>query len=293
MGKDIHDAFPAAQAVFQDADRILGIALSRLCFEGPEEELRATINAQPALLTVSYAYLLAGRETGALPPPAYLAGHSLGEYTALLAAGAMDFATALQLARERGRLMFEAGQAVPGAMAAVIGMEEGPLAQVCAESGAVIANINCPGQIAISGGQDPIARACTLAKARGAARAIPLAVSGAFHSPLMEPARSGMARILASTAFKDPSPPVIANTTAQPLTRAGEVSPELLTQLCHCVQWQRSVEYMLAQGVTTFIEIGPGKVLAGLIKRISRDVQVVNLGDSAALNGLPRPGSAA
>jgi [acyl-carrier-protein] S-malonyltransferase len=286
MGKDLFAAFPVAQAVFQEADQVLRIGLSRLCFEGPEEDLRATINAQPALLTVSYACLQAGRELGVLPPPAYLAGHSLGEYTALLAAGSMDFATAVRLARERGRLMYEAGQAAPGTMAAVIGIEESPLASVCAECGAVIANINCPGQIAISGATDRVAQACALAKTRGAARAIPLPVSGAFHSPLMGAAQNGMARVLSAISFKDPSVPVIANTTAQALTRAGEICPELLTQLGHCVQWQRSIEYMLGQGVTTFVEIGPGKVLTGLIKRINRAVQTLNLADAAALKEL-------
>jgi [acyl-carrier-protein] S-malonyltransferase len=260
-----------------------------LCFDGPEDELRQTINAQPAIVTVSFACLEAVRSlstSSGLPPASFVAGHSLGEYTALAAAGVLDFATTVYLARERGRLMHQAGQIVPGGMAAIIGLDEPLLAEVCAETGARIANINCPGQIVISGAEDNLAQAMDLAKARGAYRVIRLQVSGAFHTPLMQPAVDGMAEIIATLSFAEPTVSIIGNTTAQPLTTAESVKEELLRQLCNCVQWQRSVEYMVSDGVPTFIELGPGKVLAGLIKRIDKDVKIVNIGDADAIRSI-------
>jgi [acyl-carrier-protein] S-malonyltransferase len=289
MGRDLYHNFDSAKAVFDQADEALGFPLSRLCFDGPEDELRQTINAQPAIVTVSFACLEAARNLGAssgLTPASFVAGHSLGEYTALAAVGALDFATTVYLARERGRLMHEAGQVVPGGMAAVIGLDESSLAGVCAETGARIANINCPGQIAISGAESNLTKAMDLAKARGAHRVIPLQVSGAFHTQLMQPAVDGMAEIIATLSFAEPAVPIIGNTTAQPLTTASSVKEELLRQLCNCVQWQRSVEYMVTDGVSTFIEFGPGKVLAGLIKRIDKNVKIVNIGDADAIRGL-------
>jgi [acyl-carrier-protein] S-malonyltransferase len=283
MGRDLYQDFGAARTVFDQADEALGFPLSRLCFDGPEDELRQTINAQPAIVATSFACLEASREAVDLPPASFVAGHSLGEYTALAAAGVLDFADAVYLSRERGRLMHEAGQKVPGGMVAIIGLDEAPLAELCAESGARIANINCPGQIVISGAKDNLNQATELAKSRGAHRAIPLQVSGAFHTPLMQPAVDGMAKVIAKLEFKDPATPIIGNTTAQPLTTARAVKEELLNQLCNCVQWQRSVEYMLGDGVSTFIEIGPGKVLAGLIKRIDRDVKILNIGDAESV----------
>ena len=289
MGHDLYDNSPAAKTIFDQADKALGIPLSRLCFEGPEDELRQTINAQPALVTASFACLEAIREAGGndiLPPPAFIAGHSLGEYTALAVAEVFDFATAVYLARERGRLMHEAGLARPGSMAAIIGMDETQLANVCQETDTRIANINCPGQLVISGAIENLSKATELAKAKGAQRAIPLQVSGAFHTPLMQPAFEGMSQITAKLSFREPAIPVIANTTAQPLTTVASVKKELLDQLCNCVQWQRSVEYMIDRGATTFIEIGPGRVLTGLIRRINRDVETVNIGDPAAVRSL-------
>jgi [acyl-carrier-protein] S-malonyltransferase len=279
MGRDLYHDFKAAKTVFDQADQALGFPLSSLCFEGPEDELRQTVNAQPAIVATSFACLEASRER-IDSPPSFVAGHSLGEYTALVAAGVLGFADAVYLARERGRLMHEAGQIVPGGMAAIIGLDEAPLAELCAETGARIANINCPGQIVISGAEDNLNQATELAKSRGAHRAIPLQVSGAFHTQLMQPAVDGMAKVIAKLEFKDPTTPIIGNTTAQPLTTARAVKEELLNQLCNCVQWQRSVEYMLGDGVSTFIEIGPGRVLAGLIKRIDRDVKIINIGDA-------------
>lgn len=287
MGLDLYRNYASAKAVFEQADEAVGFSLSKLCFEGPGDELTQTVNAQPAIVTASFACLEASRSLdGGLPPAAFVAGHSLGEYTALAAAGVLDFATAVYLARERGRLMHEAGQITPGGMAAILGLDEEPLAEVCRQTGARIANINCPGQIVISGAKDKLAQAMELAKEKGAHRAIPLQVSGAFHTPLMQPAVDGMAKIIAALDFKDPSVPIIGNTTAQPLTTALAVKEELLAQLCNCVQWQRSVEYMVNSGVTTFMEIGPGRVLAGLIKRIGQGVNIVNIGTAEAVKNI-------
>ena len=283
MGRDLYDNFDSAKAVFEQADEVLGFSLSRLCFEGPEDELRQTINTQPALVTASFACLQAIQNmsgSNGLPPPSFVAGHSLGEYTALAAAGVLDFTTAVYLARERGRLMHEAGLIKPGGMVAVIGLDETPLAEVCAETDTCIANINCPGQLVISGAQENLTRAADLANSKGAHRTIPLQVSGAFHSPLMQPAVDGMSGIIATISFNEPLIPIIANTTAQSITTAEQVKVELLNQLCNGIQWQRSVEYMINDGVSTFIEIGPGKVLSGLIRRINKDANTLNIGDT-------------
>ncbi len=292
MGRDLYENFGAARAAFELADEVLGFPLSRLCFEGPEEELWQTINAQPAILTVSYACLKVAGNTGGnngVPPPAFIAGHSLGEYTALAAAGVLDFADAVYLARERGRLMHDAGLKQPGGMVAIIGLDDISLAETCRQAGTRIANVNCPGQVVISGAEEDLARAADLARSRGAQRTIRLRVSGAFHTPLMQMAVNGLADIITTLAFRQPLVPIIANTTAQPLTTGEQVKAELLEQLCNCVQWQRSIEYMVNNGVTTFIEIGPGKVLTGLIKRISKEVKLTNIDDAEALKNLVNP----
>jgi len=278
MASDLCADSPRAREVFQEADSALGFSLSRLCFEGPEDVLRQTINAQPAILVVSVAYLR-GTE---LPPapnavPAFVAGHSLGEYTALVAAGILTFRDAVRLARERGRLMQEAGEKQPGGMLAVIGLDETVVRDVCDATGVQIANVNCPGQIVVSGAIDPLARAADLAKAKGAQRVVPLQVSGAFHSRLMESAGQGMALATSGLDFRDAAIPVVANTTALPVTDGASIRSELLQQLLNCVQWQKSVEYMISQGVTSFIEIGPGQVLTGLIKRINREVTATSV----------------
>jgi len=289
MGRDLYDNFSSARAVFEQADEALGFPLSRLCFEGPEDGLRQTINAQPALVTTSFACLKAAEEESAgkgLPPPAFVAGHSLGEYTALAAANVLDFANTVYLARERGRLMYEAGLKQPGGMAAIIGLDESVLAEVCLETDTKIANVNCPGQLVISGAVGNVTKATDLAKAKGASRAIPLQVSGAFHTTMMQPAVDGLSEIIPTLDFQAPTVPIIANTTAQPLTTGEEVKAELLGQLCHSVQWQRSIEYMIDNGVSRFIEIGPSKVLTGLVRRINRDVETLNTGDIEAIKSL-------
>jgi [acyl-carrier-protein] S-malonyltransferase len=285
MGRDLYDGFPAAKAVIEEADRVLGFPLSRLSFEGPEPELRQTVNAQPALVTASYAAVAAAQELigKPMPTPAFVAGHSLGEYTALIVAGVFDFKTGVRLARERGRLMHEAGLARPGGMVAVLGFDEAALAAICQETGTWLANINCPGQLVISGELANLARAAELAKARGAKRTIPLPVSAPFHTPLMQPAVDGLAPFLKDIPFRNALPPVVANTTAEPLASDQELKAELLRQLTTSVQWQRSVEYMAKAGVDTFIEIGPGEVLAGLIRRIAPEAKTVNIGDAKSL----------
>jgi [acyl-carrier-protein] S-malonyltransferase len=285
MGRDLYDNVKSARAVFAQADKALGFPISRLCFEGPEDELRQTINAQPALVIAAYACLEAIREISGnkLSAPTFLAGHSLGEYTALAVAGVLDFNTAVRLARERGRLMHEAGQKRPGSMAAIIGLDESKLAEVCRKSDTVMANINCPGQIVISGATENVTRAMEMATAAGASRSIPLQVSGAFHSPLMQSAVEGITGYLESTPFRKPSIPVIGNVTSLPLDTAEAVKTELRNQLTSPVQWQRTIEYMVKQGVSTFIEIGPGKVLTGLIRRINKEVKTINIGDLEAV----------
>jgi [acyl-carrier-protein] S-malonyltransferase len=279
MGLDLYNTYASARKVFDEADASLGFSLSRLCFQGPEEELRKTHNVQPAILVVSIACLKA-LETAAiadLPGPAFMAGHSLGEYTALVAAGALRLADAVSLVRERGRLMYEAGLKNPGSMLAVIGLDEETVKDVCLQTGTEISNVNCPGQIVISGAVQALAEASKLARSRGARTVIPLKVSGAFHSALMEPIIAEFGKIIANVRFRLPDIPVIANVTAQPLTDVDSIRQELVRQLRNCIQWQRSVEYMICSGVDAFYEIGPGRVLAGLIRRINPELRIFNI----------------
>lgn len=286
MGRDVYAGSAAARAIFEQADKALGLALTQLCFDGPEATLTATENAQPALLTVSAALLAALAEAGSLPTPAFVAGHSLGEYAALLAAGALDFPTALRLVRRRGELMAAAHD---GGMAAIIGLDEAPLEAVCREASAaagapvVIANYNAPGQLVISGASSAVERACALAKERGAKRALPLKVSAGFHSPLLHGAAEGLAPVVAEAAVADARLPVIANVTAQPLVAAADIRAELVAQVTAPVRWIASVEQMAAAGVGTFVEIGAGSVLTGLVKRIAPGARLVNVADQASV----------
>lgn len=287
MGRDLKESYAAARETFEEADDALGFSLSRLCFEGPEEDLRQTHNAQPALMATSIACLRAARETDLLPPgAAFVAGHSLGEYTALVAADALDFAQGLRLVRERGRLMQQAGDRVSSGMAAVLGMEEEALQQVCQETGVQVANLNCPGQVVISGPKDELAQAMELARKRGARQVVPLNVSGAFHSRVMRPAEEGLAGYLEEAPIRDPAIPVVSNVTARPVHEAEAVRAALLKQLCSPVRWHPSVDWMVSQGISTFVEFGPGRVLAGLIKRIHRPAQVASIGDRDSLEKL-------
>jgi [acyl-carrier-protein] S-malonyltransferase len=287
MGKALCEASQAARRIFQQADEVLGFSLSRLCFEGPEEELQDTINAQPAILTVSVACLAALRERweamGRAVSPVAMAGHSLGEFTALVAAGSLEFSDALRLVRERGRLMKESGERRPGGMAAIVGLNEAALEEICAaaqEVGVlVLANANSPEQRVISGERGALERAVQLARARGA-KAVILPITIASHSPLMQRAAVLFAEMLANIQMRDPEVPVVANITGQILTTAEEIRRELHDHLLRPVEWTRSVGEMIEGGVDTFLEIGPGQVLSRLIKRISRDVRTLSLGDS-------------
>jgi [acyl-carrier-protein] S-malonyltransferase len=295
MGLSVYQRYASARAVFDQADATLGFPVSRLCFEGPAEDLTKTINVQPALVATSLACLKAAQEGlgTKLPHPAFMAGHSLGEYTALAATSALSFADALLLVRERGRLMYEAGLRNPGGMMAVISFDRSALQEVCAEAGVEISNVNAPGQLVISGAVDRLERATELAKARGARRLIPLNVSGAFHSTLMDPVLAEFDRVLQGVTFRAPSVPVISNVTALPLTSAAAIRQELLSQLRHCIQWQSSVEYMTRNGVSTYYEIGPGTVLAGLIKRISPETQTINIAGVDDIVAIDDPAPAA
>lgn len=283
MGFDLYQKSPAARRVFEEADDALGFSLSKLCFEGPEDELRQTVNTQPAVMATSLACLKAAFGNGSRIEPVFVAGHSLGELTALVAAGVLSFIDGIRLVQERARLMQKAGEKRPGGMAAVIGLDLISLEEVCQETGAQIANINSPEQTVISGTNNGLAWAMDLAKARGAKRVIRLPVSGAFHSWLMEPAMEGLAKKAREVEFLASQIPLIANTTAEPKSTAGEMKDEIIHQVCNCVRWQSSVEYMIDAGVDTFIEIGPGQVLTGLLKRINGDVQGVTINNADTL----------
>lgn len=281
MGLDLYEKYPSARDVFNEVDSTLGFSLSRLCFEGPEDELTKTINVQPAVLTVSIACLKAAEEVSgsSLPFPDVVAGHSLGEYTALVVAEVLSLSEAVRLVRERGRLMHEAGRAKPGGMVAVLGLDEEAVREVCLTTDTEVSNINCPGQLVVSGAEEKLAEFNRLAQEKGARRIIPLKVSGAFHSQLMQPARDGLKSAISELTFHEPLVQVVANVTAQTLLDAQAIKEELVDQVIRCVRWQQSVENMIAGGVATFFEIGHGQVLAGLIKRINPAVQVINIGD--------------
>ncbi len=277
MSADIVAHSPAAAAIFQQADDILGFSLSKLCFQGPEDILTDTINVQPALLTAGVAALRAVEALlGAPIAAAAAAGHSLGEYSALVAAGALDFGDALRLVRERGRLMKLAGEVAPGGMAAIIALDAEKIADICqqasAESNApgVIANDNCPGQVVISGDEKALQRAMELATEAKARKVVRLAVSIAAHSPLMGAVQEEFAAAVAQIAIHAPAFPVIANITAKPMADADAIRQEMVGQLQNSVQWTKSMQYLIGQGHETFIEFGPGKVLAGLMKRVDR-----------------------
>jgi [acyl-carrier-protein] S-malonyltransferase len=280
MGRDLYSKYPSAKEVFDQADTALGFPLSQLCFQGPEEELLKTVNVQPAILITSIACLRAIHEANHdnFLSARYVAGHSLGEYTALVATNVLSLSDAVKLVRERGRLMYEAGLRNPGGMLAIIGLDEETVKSICFESKTEISNVNCPNQIVISGATDALAEAGRLVRTRGA-RIIPLKVSGAFHSALMEPITAEFSKVISSLEFLPPTIPIISNITAEPLTKVDSIKKELSTQLRHCIQWQRSVEYMMYNGITTFYEIGPGKVLSGLIRRIKPELQILNISE--------------
>ena len=291
MGQELYEQSPAARDVFEQVDDALGRPLTDLLFQGPDEELKQTVNAQPAIMAVSLACIKAMEEQlddSAMPDPVVMAGHSIGEYTALAAAGVLDVSETARLVDLRGKLMQEACDRNPGTMAAVLGLDEMTMEEVARDTGVYVSNVNTAEQIVISGERLAIARALDLASARGAKKVIPLRVGGAFHSGLMEPAMAGLIRAVNEVEFREPSVPIIANCTGRPLTNAQEIRQELVSQNCGCVQWKRSVDYMVKTGVSNFVEIGPGRALSGMVKRISRRATVTNVGDLESILSLHR-----
>ena len=288
MGANAYAGSPAARAVFDEADAALETPLSRLILEGPAEELTRTENAQPAMLCVSAALLRAAEERlgGAMPRPAFVAGHSVGEYAALVAAGALSLADGLRLVRTRGELMQAACDETPSGMAALIGLALEPALRACEGTGAQVANVNSAEQTVIGGPNAALEQAIANAKEAGARRAIPLDVAGAFHTEAMRPAQGAMDAALERAAIAAPSAPVVANATAQPLSDPEELRGELSAQLCGCVRWMQSVEYIASAGVTRFIEFGPGKTLTGLAKRIAPNASALAVADLDAIGAL-------
>jgi [acyl-carrier-protein] S-malonyltransferase len=283
MGKDLAEQIPSAKAWFDRANAALNYDLASICFSGPEAELTKTENAQPGIFLVSWvAFQLLKERVPTLKFDA-TAGLSLGEFTALTAAGAMSVEDGLRVVRQRGRFMQEACNVTKGGMAAVIGLDEAPTREICAEAGVVLANLNCPGQLVISGEADKIARAVDLAKAKGAKRAIPLPVAGAYHSPLMASAQPKLQDELAKAKLSAPTVPVISNVTAQPHGGPSDISSRLVEQVTASVRWEESMRHLLSQGFTRFIELGPGTALSGFMKRIDKNAQMLNVGDVASL----------
>jgi [acyl-carrier-protein] S-malonyltransferase len=285
MGEDLAGAFGEVRELYERADDTLGVHLSRLCWSGPDDELTATQNAQPAILLHSYAvWLLVGDAVGAV---AVAAGHSLGEFTAHLIAGTFDFEDALRIVRRRGELMAASGRERPGTMAAVLGLDAGVLGDICSDvtEGTVVpANLNAPGQIVISGDVAAVEAACSAAEAAGARRVVPLNVSGAFHSPLMEVAVEGLEQALGAARIVDPSFPIIANATADAVRTGDRASETLLAQLTSPVRWIDCLARMREQEPTMWLEIGPGSVLSGLLRRADRSLRATALGEAEAID---------
>jgi [acyl-carrier-protein] S-malonyltransferase len=281
MGKDLAERFPSAKAWFDRANAVLGYDLAKICFEGPEAELTKTEHAQPGIFLVGWvAFQLLKEQAPNLKFEA-TAGLSLGEFTALAADGTINFNDGINIVRQRGKFMQEACEATQGGMAAVIGLDEEKTRAVCAEAGVELANLNCPGQLVISGPADKMQAACDLAKAKGAKRAIPLTVAGAYHSRLMTSAQSKLQAALAAIPFNPPQVPVIANVTAQP--HGADIKPLLVQQVTAPVRWEASMRHLLSQGFTRFIELGPGAALSGFMKRIDKTAQMLNVADVASL----------
>lgn len=288
MGRELAAKYPVAQATFDEADRVLGFPLSRMCFEGPEEDLKLTENTQPAILTTSIAVFRVLEEKGIRPD--FVAGHSLGEYSALVAAGALTLAAAVALVRRRGQYMQQAVPVGVGAMAAIMGLDPAAVSGVCekAAQGQVVspANINSPGQIVIAGDREAVERAAALAREAGAKRAIMLQVSAPFHCALMMPAEERLAVDLDSLAFSGLRCPLVTNVDASPITAGDAARSALQRQVSRPVRWQESVQRLVAEGATTFVECGPGKVLIGLIRSIDKSVTMLNAEDEKSLENV-------
>ncbi|HEU0011821.1 MAG TPA: ACP S-malonyltransferase [Verrucomicrobiae bacterium] len=284
MGRDLAQQFPSARKWFDHANRLLGFDLAKICFEGPEAELAKTENAQPGIFLVGWiAFELLKERAPGLQFHA-TAGLSLGEFTALAAAGALTFAEALQIVRQRGRFMQEACETTRGGMAAIIGLDEAKTREACVEAGVELANLNCPGQIVISGPADRMDKACEIAKATGAKKAMPLAVAGAYHSALMAGVKPRLDAALAEVGIKTPAVPVLSNVTAQPHGDAASIRARMVEQVTSSVRWEDSMRHLLAQGFTRFIELGPGRALSGFMKRIDGAAQMLNVADVPSLD---------
>lgn len=290
MAKELAERYPSAAAAMAEADDVLGFGLSTLCFEGPEETLTDTINAQPALLAASVAVLRALDEAlPDRPAPAAVAGHSMGEYSALVAAGALSYPDALRLVRQRGHLMKDAGQRSPGGMAAILGLDAAEVVVLCAQAASLsrgvvqMANDNCPGQTVISGDNRSLELAMDLAHQAGAKKVVRLAVSIAAHSPLMAPAADALRQAIESTPIQPPAMPVIGNVQAQPLLTVEAIRADLASQLTASVRWTESMRYLAGQGIGQVVEIGSGDVLTNLMKRIERSVDRLAVGDPAGI----------
>lgn len=283
MGKSLAEKFPGAKDWFVRANKALGYDLTKICFEGPEAELTRTENAQPGIFLVSWAAFQLLRERLLSLNFEATVGLSLGEFTALAAAGVFPFDDAIRVVRQRGQFMQEACEATRGGMAAVIGLDEAPTRQVCVEAGVELANLNCPGQIVISGEADKLAGACELAKAKGAKKAMPLQVAGAYHSKLMASAQPKLQAALANVPLAKAQVTVISNVTAEPHGAPSDIQRLLVDQVTSSVRWEASMRYLLKQGFTRFIELGPGKALSGFMKRIDPTVQMLNVADAESL----------
>ncbi|MDP6795451.1 MAG: ACP S-malonyltransferase [Verrucomicrobiota bacterium] len=283
MGKDLAEAHSTSQSLFARADEALGYGLSGICFSGPEEELVRTEHAQPAIYLVGWIALQLLREQSPSLGFNATAGLSLGEFTALAAADALGFEDGLRVVRRRGELMQEACEASAGGMAAIVGLDEEAVRAVCKQVDVSLANLNCPGQIVVSGDADKMDAACEAAKAAGAKRAISLPVAGAYHSPLMQPAQAGLAEALAKVELREPSVPVYSNVTGQVHADAGTVAGAMVEQVTSPVKWEACIRSMIADGITRFIELGPGTALTGFMRRIDRRLEVVNVADNDSL----------
>ena len=283
MGRDLAEAYPTAKSLFAEADEALGYGLSEICFSGPEEELVRTEHAQPAIYLVGWIALKLLREQAPSISFEATAGLSLGEFTALAAADAIGFEDGLRVVRRRGELMQEACEASSGGMAAIVGLDEEAVRGVCEQAGVSLANLNCPGQIVLSGDADKMDAACEAAKAAGAKRAIPLPVAGAYHSPLMQPAQAGLAEALAKVELREPAVPVYSNVTGEAHAGAASIAGTMVDQVTSSVRWEACIRAMIADGVTRFIELGPGTALTGFMRRIDRGLEVLNVSDNDSL----------
>ena len=289
MGQELYQQSEQAKIIFDSIDDSLGRSLTKIMFEGPEDELRETINAQPAIMAVSLACLSTMKaELGDsfLSSPSMMAGHSLGEYSALAASGVLSVADASLLVQKRGELMQIACDQNPGTMAAILGMDQDLIFEIAKSSGTYVSNINTQEQIVISGEKEKIQIAMDMASEKGAKRVIPLNVGGAFHSGLMEPARPGLEEAVESVGFTDSSVPIVANCSAQPISDSESIKKELITQISGCVNWKDTIQYMIDQGVTDFYEIGPGRALSGMVKKINKEMNTFNISDLVSIREL-------